>query len=133
MRKLLLALVLLSCACSLPLAAFADCHLHRGEKIALLGGMEDPDVFVWDSRFRLAAFQTGTYDEAKALLPHAWVVPPATRAVVIACVPGFVHPRYRGVPDDAYGVIMLNGPYRGRSGWVMGADLRRMHPRQWRR
>ncbi len=132
MRKLLFALVLLASACSLSLAASADCHVHRGEKVALLGGMEDPDVFVWDSRFRLAAFQTGTYDEAKALLPHAWVVPPATRAVVIACVPGFVHPRYRGITDDAYGIIMLNGPYSGRSGWVMGEDLRRMYYRRSR-
>lgn len=127
MRRLLFALALLAFTCPLPGAALADCHLHRGEKVALLGGMEDPDVLVWDSRFRLSAFQTGTYDVAKALLPHAWVVPPGTRAVAIACVPGFVHPRYRGISDDAYGVIMVSGPYRGRSGWVMGEDLRWMH------
>ncbi len=127
MRKLLCALLLLTFACSLPVAAWAGCRLHRGETVALLGGMEDPDVFIWDSRFRLAAFQTGTYDVAKALLPHAWVVPPGTRAMLIACLPGFVHPRYRGTTDDAYGVIMLGGPYRGRSGWVMGEDLRPTH------
>lgn len=127
MRRLLCALMLLTFVCSLPAVGTADCRMHLHEKVALLGGMDDPDVFVWDSRFRLAAYQTGTYDVAKSLLPHAWVIPPGTRAIVIACVPNFVHPRYRGFTDDALGIVMLNGPYRGRSGWVMGEDLHRMH------
>jgi hypothetical protein len=122
-------MLLVAFAGALTGASPADCRMHLHEKVALLGGMDDPEVFVWDSRFRLAAYQTGTYDVAKSLLPHAWVIPPGTRAIVIACVPNFVHPRYRGFTDDALGIIMLNGPYRGRSGWVMSRDLRRMGSR----
>jgi hypothetical protein len=129
MRKLLAALLALCIASSIAAAASADCRMRAHEKVVLLGGADDPDVFVWDSRFRLSAYQTGTYDVAKALLPHAWVIPPGTRAVVISCVPNFVHPKYRGSTDDAIGIVMLGGPHRGRSGWVMAQDLRRMHPR----
>lgn len=128
MRRALIALLLvLAFACSSPAASRADCRIRPHEKVALLGGMDDPEVFVWDSQFRLAGYQTGTYDVAKALLPHAWVVPPGTRAIVIACVPNFVHPRYRGFTDDALRIVMLSGPYRGKSGWVMRQDIRRMH------
>ena len=127
MRKLLCGLLLLAFAGSLTAVASADCRMHLHEKVVLLGGMDDPDVFVWDSQFRLAGYQTGTYDVAKALLPHALVIHPGTRAIVIGCVPGFVHPRYRGFTDDALRILMLSGPYRGRSGWVMSQDLRRMH------
>jgi len=126
-RSLLAAVLLVAFAGALTGASPADCRMHLREKVVLLGGMDDPEVFVWDSRFRLAAYQTGTYDVAKSLLPHAWVIPPGTRAIVIACVPNFVHPRYRSYTDDALGIIMLNGPRRGRSGWVMSRDLRRMH------
>jgi hypothetical protein len=127
MRKLLCLLLALAFAGSGAAVAVADCRaIHQGEKVALLGSADDPDVFVWDSSFRLETYQTGTYDVARALLPHAWTVPPGTRAVVIACKPGVVHPKYRGITDDALGIIMLSGPYRGRSGWVMGQDLRPM-------
>jgi hypothetical protein len=129
-RRFLCVLLVLAFAGSLVAGASADCRAFRqGEKVALLGSADDPDVFVWDSQFRLATYQTGTYDEAKALLPHAWTVPPGTRAVVIRCVPGFVHPKYRGTTDDALDIFMLGGPYRRRSGWVMGQDLRRMRSR----
>lgn len=127
MRRIAAVLLALLFAAQLCTAASARCGLRIGEKVALLGSMDDPDVFVWDSRFRMADYQTGTYDVAKALLPHAWVVPPGTRAVVIACVPGFVHPKYRNAVVDAVGIVMLGGPYRGRSGWITAEDLRRMH------
>lgn len=127
MRSILVALLWIASVAALTAVSPADCRMRPHEKVALLGGMDDPEVFVWDSRFRLAAYQTGTYDVAKALLPHALVIPPGTRAIVIACVPNFVHPRYRGFTDDALGILMLNGPYRGRSGWVMSQDIRRMH------
>jgi len=127
MRRIVAAVLWIAFVVALTAVSPADCRMRPHEKVALLGGMDDPEVFVWDSRFRLAAYQTGTYDAAKALLPHALVIPPGTRAIVIACVPNFVHPRYRGFTDDAFGILMLNGKYRGRSGWVMGQDIRRMH------
>lgn len=127
MRRPLAALLALCLIASTGAAASADCKMRLHEKVVLLGGADDPDVFVWDSRFRLSAYQTGTYDVAKALLPHAWVLRPGTRAVVVACVPNFVHPKYRASTDDAMGIVMLGGPYRGRSGWVMAQDLRRVH------
>ncbi len=127
MRKAVAAILALLCAL-LPLASSAQC-LRSGTKVALLGSADDPDVFVWDSRYRLAVYQTGTYDAARALLPHAWVLHPGTRAVVVACAPGYVHPRFSAGTDDAVGIILLSGPYRGRSGWVTASDLRELHRR----
>lgn len=104
--------------------AQADCHSRAHQRVVLFSNSDDPDVFVWDSRFRLSEYQSGSYDVDKALAPHAFVVSPGTRAIVISCVPAFVHPKYRSDTDDAVGILIVSGPDRGRTGWIMGQDTR---------
>jgi hypothetical protein len=58
------------------------------------------------------------------LLPHALLNRPGTRALVQSCVGGVVHSKFRTDADDAVGVLILSGPYRGRYGWVSSSDLR---------
>lgn len=121
-RAAALALAVL-CALSTAQQAFARCP-HRGAKVALLGGMYDPDVLVWDSRFRLAEYQTGTFDAQRALLPHAWILRPGTRGIVRTCVPGAVRPRFRDDVEDALRIYVINGRYAGHWGWVLSEDVR---------
>jgi hypothetical protein len=106
--------------------AHADCHLRSGDKIVLYGTTDDPDVFIWDSRFRLRDYEGGSFDEMNALLPHAVLARPGTRAVVETCVSNFVQSKYFTTPDDAIGVRILGGPLDGQRGWVLGTSARGM-------
>ena len=107
-----------------PVAALADCHVRPNDRIVLFGTTDDPDVFVWDSRFRLREYEGGTFDQMKALLPHATLVRPGTRAVVESCVSDFVQSKYVSQPDDAIGIVIIAGPLRGQRGWVIGSAIR---------
>jgi hypothetical protein len=100
------------------------CKLHAGTRIVLYSAAEDPDVLVWDSRYRLREYSAASFDEAQQLIPHAFVVDPGTRATVVACVSGFVPLRELGTADDAVGVKIETGRHRGRYGWILGSDVR---------
>ncbi|HEV7180868.1 MAG TPA: hypothetical protein VGN11_13430 [Candidatus Baltobacteraceae bacterium] len=111
-------------------AAHADCRVHNGDHVVLFGTSDDPDVFVWDSRFRLRDYQGGSWDQAQALLPHAELAQPGTRAIVASCVNNFVQSKYATVPDDAVGIVIVTGRLKGTFRWVIGADIRGVyHPR----
>lgn len=121
MRIVSLAFVLMLLV---PLPASADCRAHgNNQHVALLGTTDDPDVFVWDSRFRLRDYEGGTFDQMQALLPHAILVRPGTRATVESCVPNFVQPKYSDSPEDAIGIVITAGPLRGQRGWVLGSAI----------
>ncbi len=104
-------------------AAAQQCHAERGMQITLFGGVDDPDVLVWDSRDRLISFGAGSTDARKFLLPHALLNRPGTRAVVEVCISGAVHSKFRMDADDAIGVLIVSGKYRGRYGWVSSSDI----------
>ena len=125
----LLVLLLLLAA---PATGRAECHVHANERVVLFGTTDDPDVFVWDSRFRLRDYESGTFDQMRALLPHATLVRPGTRANVMSCVPSFVQSKYVPQPDDAIGIVIVTGPLRGQRGWVLGSAVREalMDPRR---
>ncbi|MBV8639016.1 MAG: hypothetical protein JO322_13110 [Candidatus Eremiobacteraeota bacterium] len=123
----LLALVFVVFAA--PRIVHAECHLRSGDKIVLYGTTDDPDVFIWDSRFRLRDYAGGSFDEMNALLPHAVLARPGTRAVVESCVSNFVQSKYFTNTDDAIGVRILNGPLNGQRGWVLGSSTRGIRPR----
>jgi len=106
--------------------ALADCHVHMGDHVALYGAGDDPKVFVWDSRFRMREYEAGTFDQARALLPHAVLADPWTRAIVSGCVSNFVLFRDSATSDDAIGIVIVSGPLRGERGWVLGSDTRNM-------
>ncbi len=126
-----LALVL-ALAGSVALAR-ADCRVRTGDVVVLYGTSDDPDVFLWDSRFRMRRYQEGTFDEMNALLPHAVLARPGTRAVVVSCVARFVRSKFSDVPEDAIGVKIVSGPLRGQEGWVLGSSIRGIYHRIRRR
>lgn len=105
-------------------AASADCKLHRGDRVVLYSTTDDPSVLVWDSRARLRAYHAASFDEAQAMLPHAILVAPGTRATVISCLANYVQSPLFTQPADALGVTITSGPQRGITRWVLGSDLR---------
>jgi hypothetical protein len=107
-----------------PAGAASNCHVHPNDRVVLYGTTDDPDVFVWDSRFRLRDYEGGTFDQMKALLPHATLVQPGTRAQVETCFSDFVQSKYVTEPDDAIGIVIVSGPLRGQRGWVLGTAVR---------
>jgi hypothetical protein len=106
--------------------AWADCRVHRGDHVVLYSTTDDPSVLIWDSRARLRAYHAATFDVAQAMLPHAILVSPGTRATVISCVPNFVVSPLFQKPDDAIGVLISSGPQHGITRWVLGSDVRSM-------
>lgn len=125
MRRVALAfLALLGAAAVLGADAFADCHVPRGAHVTLFGGVDDPDVLVWDSRARLVTYAGGSSDTRSFLMPHALLTRPGTKALVQYCVSRIVQSKFRSLPEDAIGILIQSGPYRGRYGWVTSTDLR---------
>lgn len=120
MRKALLLFALL--AVMSPASAFA-CRAVPGMQITLFGGVDDPDVLVWDTKDRLIGYAGGSSDTRKFLLPHAILNRPGTRAVVVSCRANAVRAKFRVDPEDAIGVLILSGKYRGRYGWVSSSDV----------
>jgi hypothetical protein len=100
------------------------CRVRSGSHVVLFSSGVSPDVFVWDSRFRMGEYAGGTFDQAQALLPHAMLAPAGTRAIVQSCVAGFVQSKYSSTRDDAIGLVIDGGPMRGHRGWVLGSDVR---------
>lgn len=120
MRRLLLLVALIGLLAPAPALA---CHAVAGMHVTLFGGVDDPDVLVWDSRDRLIGYAGGSSDTRKFLLPHAILNRPGTRAIVVTCRGNVVHPKFRMDPEDAIGVLILSGKYRGRYGWVSSSDV----------
>ena len=120
-RALLFGAALL--ACTLQALAGPGCHVPRGTRVTLFGGVDDPDVLVWDSQDRLGRYAGGSVDAREFLLPHALLNRPGTRAVVVSCRVNAVHSKFSGATADALGVLIVSGKYRGRYGWVSSGDV----------
>jgi len=118
---------LIVCLISASGTAWADCHVHKGEHVALYSTTDDPSVLIWDSRARLRDYHAASFDEAQAMLPHALLVSPGTHGDVVSCIPGYVvSPLFR-TPDDAVGVSITNGSSKGAVRWVLGSDVRPLY------
>lgn len=124
MRKSVLLAAIAFVAFAALASAAPQCHAVRGMQVTLFGGVDDPDVLVWDSRDRLVSYGAGSADTRQFLLPHALLNRPGTRAVVQTCLAGVVHSKFRMDADDAVGVQIVSGRYRGRYGWVSSSDIR---------
>jgi hypothetical protein len=122
--SVLLALLLIAAAPQQQPEPVGVCRAQPNARVVLYGTTDDPDVFVWDSRFRLRDYSGGTFDQMRALLPHATLVRPGTRAIVQSCVAGFVQSKFGPGADDAIGIVITNGPLRGQRGWVLGSAVR---------
>lgn len=123
MRKALLLAVFAALTVAAAAAAGSPCRATRGMQVTLFGGVDDPDVLVWDNRDRLTAFAAGSSDTRKFLLPHALLVRPGTIAVVQSCFGGAVHSKFHMAAEDAVGVQIVSGKDRRRYGWVTSADI----------
>jgi hypothetical protein len=109
-----------------PVAAgSAACTIPSGGQVILESDAVDPDVFLWDSRTRLIDYAAGQWGNTRAIFAHTRLAEPGTKAVVIACYPGVAHPKFSSGDEDAIGVKIMSGPYRGRYGWVLSSDI---HP-----
>jgi hypothetical protein len=100
----------------------APCLAPTGRAVSLKSTFLDPDVLVWDSRQRAIDYAAGSWT-AKDVLAHTLLAKPGTRATVIQCVTAAIRSRFADDLEDAVGVRILNGPNRGRYGWVSGEDV----------
>jgi hypothetical protein len=119
----LLAAVALAAAVR-PSRADTTCTALPGGRIVLESDAVDPDVFLWDSRSRLVDYAAGEWGNTRAIFAHTVLAPPGTQAMVVACVPGVAHPKFSTGDEDAIGVKVTSGRYRGRYGWVLSSDIR---------
>jgi hypothetical protein len=124
MLRRALCILFLAGVCIAVAGASQPCVATRGMHVMLFGGADDPDVLVWDSRDRLVSYGAGSTDTRKFLLPHAMLNRPGTLAVIQMCVGGVVHSKFRMDAEDAIGVLITSGKYRGRYGWVSSSDIR---------
>jgi len=118
---------LIVCLISISGTARADCHVHKGEHVALYSTTDDPSVLIWDSRARLREYHAASFDEAQAMLPHALLVSPGTHGDVVSCIAGYVVSPLFTTPDDAVGVSITSGSLKGAVRWVLGSDVRPLH------
>ena len=123
MRRLGLLFAIVCVATGIGVAFAGQCRAQHGMHATLFGGVDDPDVLVWDSRDRLITYAGGSSDTRAFLLPHAILNRPGTEAVAQACVPGIVHSKFHIEVEDAIGVLIESGRYRGRYGWIGSFDL----------
>lgn len=85
----------------------------------------DPDVFLWDARQRMIAYAAGVWSDTKVVTGHAVLLRPGTLAITVDCHTAAVHPVYANEAQDAVGLKIIAGQYRGRYGWVASGDV---HP-----
>lgn len=123
LRVLFVASLLASPA--LPSSAAPACSMPPGSPAMLASDAIDPDVFVWDSRDRLIEWTGGRWGSSKEVLTHTTLAVPGTRALVVSCMPGVARRKYSDVNQDAVGIRLTSGQYKGKYGWVLSSDA---HP-----
>jgi hypothetical protein len=120
-RAFVAAILLGVCVSTAP-AFGASCTVTSGEAVMLRSSDFDPNVLVWDSRQRAIDYVSGEIRSEAEVLVHTLLSKPGTRAVVTACDPGSSKPRYSSVAEDTIGIKIVNGPNKGRYGWVSSGD-----------
>ena len=105
-------------------ARAANCAVNKDNRVVLISDAVDPDVFVWDTRDHLVDYAAAHWDSSRAVSERTVLAQKGTRAVVKDCSPALAHPHYTE-PQDVIQVLITSGPFRGRVGWVLSADLHR--------
>ncbi|HXP94561.1 MAG TPA: hypothetical protein VN905_13900 [Candidatus Binatia bacterium] len=121
-----IALVLLTA--SNAAAQATGCSVDRGARVMLKSQTIDPDVLVWDRKDLMVAYASGVWPGAKAVLQHTFLSSPGTTAVAVSCEPAAIRPKYALAPQDAIAIRLVNGPRRGRYGWVASDDVHVLRP-----
>ena len=104
-------------------ARAAECPSSSGGRVVLASDAMDPDVFLWDSRTRMVDYAAGQWGNTRAIFAHTILARPGTQAVVVSCVSAAVRTKIGPGEEDAIGVKVVNGPHRGRYGWVLSTDI----------
>lgn len=104
-------------------ARAASCTAPSGGRIVLASDAVDPDVFLWDSRTRLVDYAAGQWGNTRSIFAHTLLAEPGTQATIVSCIAGVAHPKFGSGDEDAIGVKVVSGPYRGRYGWVLSSDI----------
>lgn len=126
LRRLVLSVAFAAC---IPAAASAAvCSANPGGHITLESDAVDPDVFLWDSRDRLVDYAAGQWGNTRAIFAHTVLTEPGTEATVVSCYPGVAHPKFAAGDEDAIGVKIVKGPYKGRYGWILSSDAHLARP-----
>ncbi|HEX3550616.1 MAG TPA: hypothetical protein VHT53_09575 [Candidatus Elarobacter sp.] len=113
-------LALLAALC-VPVQA-APCGVPVGHAVFLKSTELDPDVFVWDAKQRVIDYASGHWGDTHDVMVHTVLAKPGTRAVIVQCGAGLVH-REGADARDAIGIKVVNGPNKGRYGWVTSDDV----------
>ncbi len=100
----------------------APCGVSVGRAIFLKSTDLDPDVFVWDAKQRVVDYASGRWGDTHDVMTHTVLAKPGTRAVIVQCIAGLVHREGSDV-RDAIGIRLVNGPNKGRYGWVTSDDV----------
>lgn len=98
--------------------------MRIGQRVDLVSMSSDPDVFIFDSRYRLIDYAAGRLGRVKDITAHAVLVEPGTQAIVAMCGPSSVKPTWSNTIYDAVGIKITSGRFRSRWGWVSSEDLR---------
>jgi len=115
-----ITLVLLAAA---PAPADSCSTLPPGIQVVLKSSDLDPDVFVWDSKARVADYSAGNWRDTRDVISHTLLAKPGTHAQVVACQKDLIRSRYANETLDAVGIRLVSGPYHGRYGWVTSEDV----------
>ena len=99
------------------------CRVPVGTRVVLKSAELDPDVFVWDAKQRVVDYAGGYWRDTHDVMVHTLLAKPGTRAVVVQCQPGIVRRGDGSATRDAIGIRILNGPNKGRYGWVTSEDV----------
>lgn len=127
MVRLFGALALLA-ALSTPALA-SPCSVPLGHAVVLKSLDLDPDVFIWDGRQRVVDYAAGYWQSSHDVLAHTLLAKPGTRAVIVQCEGGAVRLKYGSDRRDAVGIRVINGPNKGRYGWVTSDDVHTIEER----
>ena len=101
------------------------CAVARGDRVLLASQSLDPDVFVWDSAQRLIEYVQGNFD-TEGVLRHTVLAKPGTPAIATDCRGAAAKAEYAKSDVDLVGIKLTKGPNRGRYGWVVADDVRRL-------
>lgn len=121
-RSFIAAVLAAVCVFPSPVRA-SECALRNGQYLVLRSSDFDPDVLVWDTRWRAIDYINAIHVTERDLLAHTLLAVPGTRAVVVQCDPASVKPKYSSAILDTVGIKLTTGPNRGRYGWVTSDDV----------
>ena len=115
-------------ALSVPVQA-EPCTVPPGHPVMLKSGELDPDVFIWDARQRVVDYAGGYWRDTHDVLAHTLLAKPGTRAVIVQCAARIVRTKYSTDLRDAVGIRLVDGPNKGRYGWVTSDDIHELAQR----